>query len=110
MSNCECWARLFYYIYPAEGMEIVCCLSVRVFVYLLGSEHHGHHTLWLGGLGALINQDGAELHLGQARVTGPDTGTTDNISILQKQGGGLFTILRQKREPGYNGKTEVVMH
>lgn len=33
-------------------------------VYLFGSQHHRDHTFWLGGLGALVNEDGAELHLG----------------------------------------------
>lgn len=56
-----------------------------MYLYLLGSQHHGHHTLWLGGLGALVNQDGAELHLGQTRVTSPNAGTTDNISILDNK-------------------------
>lgn len=53
-----------------------------VCLYLLGSQHHRHHTLRLGGLGALINQDGAELHLGQTRVSSTDAGAADHISIL----------------------------
>lgn len=53
-------------------------------VYLLSSQHHGHHALWLSGLGALIDQDGAELHLGQAGVSSPDTGAADHISVLEK--------------------------
>lgn len=50
--------------------------------YLLSSQHHRNHTLRLRGLGALINEDGAELHLGQARVTSTDARATDNICIL----------------------------
>lgn len=60
-------------------------ICMCVCMYLLGSQHHRHHTLWLSGLGALINQDGAELHLGQTRITSPDAGTTDNISILKNK-------------------------
>lgn len=52
-------------------------------IYLLSSKHHRHHTFWLSGLGALINQDGTKLHLGQARVTSSNAGTTDNICILR---------------------------
>lgn len=54
--------------------------------YLLGSQHHGHHTLGLGGLGALVDEDGAELHLGQTGVPGPHTGTADDISVLEEGG------------------------
>lgn len=54
-------------------------------MYLLGSQDHRHHTLRLSGLGALINQDGAELHLGQARITSPDTGAADHVSILDNR-------------------------
>lgn len=53
--------------------------------YLLGAQHHRDHTLWLSGLGALINQDGAELHLGQTGVTSANTGAADHISILDKR-------------------------
>lgn len=56
-----------------------------VMIYLLSSKHHRHHTFWLSGLGALINQDGTKLHLGQARVTSTNAGTTDNICILRKK-------------------------
>lgn len=68
-------------------MVICSYLAVWVYVYLLSSQHHRDHTLWLSGLGALVNQDGAELHLGQTRITSPNAGTTDNISILHKEEG-----------------------
>ena len=51
-------------------------------MYLLSSQHHRYHALRLRGLRALINQDGAELHLGQAGVPGPHARTTDHISVL----------------------------
>lgn len=53
-------------------------------VYLFGSQHHRDHTLGLGGLSALINEDGAKLHLGQTRVTGSNAGTADDVSILKE--------------------------
>lgn len=53
-------------------------------VYLFGSQHHRDHTLGLGGLSALINEDGAKLHLGQTRVTSSNAGTADDVSILKE--------------------------
>lgn len=53
--------------------------------YLLCPQHYRHHTLWLGGLGALINQNGAELHLGQARISGSDAGAANHISVLDNK-------------------------
>lgn len=56
-----------------------------MYLYLFRPKHHRDHALWLSGLCALVNQDGAELHLSQARVTSPNTGTAYNISILDKK-------------------------
>lgn len=53
--------------------------------YLLGPEHHGHHALGLRGLGALVDQDGAELHLGQTRISGADAGAADDVGILDPE-------------------------
>ena len=83
-------------------MEISCYLSV----YLLGSQHHGDHTLWLCGLGTLINQDGAELHLGQTRITGTDAGTTYDISVLHNKNKIINNPQTGWRETGYTGKTQ----
>ena len=52
--------------------------------YLLGPKDHRHHALRLGGLGALINEDGTELHLGQPWVTSTHTGAADDICVLEK--------------------------
>lgn len=52
--------------------------------YLLGPKNHRHHALRLSGLGALINKDGTELHLGQPWVTSTHTGAADDICILEK--------------------------
>lgn len=52
--------------------------------YLLGPKDHRHHALRLGGLGALINKDGTELHLGQPWVTSTHTGAADDICVLEK--------------------------
>lgn len=52
--------------------------------YLFGPEHHGHHALGLRGLGAFIDENGAELHLCQARVTRTHTCATDHICVLRK--------------------------
>lgn len=52
--------------------------------YLFGPEHHWHHALGLCGLGALIDENGAELHLRQSRITGPHTCATDHICVLRK--------------------------
>lgn len=54
-------------------------------LYLLCSQHHGHHTLGLSGLGALIDQDRTELHLGQTRVSSSDTSAADYVSILDNK-------------------------
>lgn len=51
--------------------------------YLFGPEHHWHHALGLRGLCALINEDGAKLHLSQARVTRTHTCAADHICILR---------------------------
>lgn len=59
-------------------------MCVDACVYLFGSQHHRDHTLWLGGLSALINEDGAKLHLGQTRVTSSNAGTADDVSILKE--------------------------
>ena len=50
--------------------------------YLLGPKHHGHHALRLRGLGALVDEDGAELHLSQPRVPSTNTRAADHIRIL----------------------------
>lgn len=52
--------------------------------HLLGPEDHRHHALRLSGLGALVNEDGTELHLGQPRVTSTHTRAADDICILRK--------------------------
>ncbi|TNN42703.1 hypothetical protein EYF80_047096 [Liparis tanakae] len=52
-------------------------------LYLLGPEHHGHHALRLRGLGALVDQDGAELHLGQTGISGADARAADDVGILE---------------------------
>ncbi len=54
--------------------------------YLFGPEHHWHHALGLRGLCALIDEDGAELHLSQARVTRTHTCAADHICILRNKG------------------------
>lgn len=54
--------------------------------YLFGPEHHWHHALGLCGLCALIDEDGAELHLSQARVTRTHTCAADHICILRNKG------------------------
>lgn len=53
--------------------------------YLLGPKDHRHHALRLSGLGALINKDGTELHLGQPWVTSTHTGAADDICVLEKR-------------------------
>lgn len=53
--------------------------------YLFGAENSGHHTLWFCSLCALVDQDGSELHLSQARISCPDTGAADHICILTRQ-------------------------
>lgn len=73
LSNCKVYVRRVY-----EAYRDVSFWSV----YLLGSQHHGHHTLWLSGLGALVDQNGAELHLCQARVPGSHAGAADHICVL----------------------------
>jgi hypothetical protein len=50
--------------------------------HLLGPEDHGYHALGLGGLRALVDEDGAELHLGQPRVTGAHARAADDICVL----------------------------
>lgn len=49
---------------------------------LFGPQDHRHHALRFSCLGALVDQDRAELHLGQTRIPGSNAGTTDHISIL----------------------------
>ncbi len=53
--------------------------------YLFGPEHHWHHALGLRGLCALIDEDGAKLHLSQARVTRTHTCAADHICILRNR-------------------------
>ncbi len=53
--------------------------------YLFGPEHHRHHALGLRGLCALIDEDGAKLHLSQARVTRTHTCAADHICILRNR-------------------------
>lgn len=64
----------------------MCCYVqvCRCSEYLFGSQHHRDHTLRLSGLSALINEDGAKLHLGQSRVTSSNAGTADDVSILNQ--------------------------
>lgn len=52
--------------------------------YLFGPQDHRHHALGFSGLGALINQDRAELHLGQTRIPCPDAGTADHVGVLRE--------------------------
>ena len=73
-----------------EKMFCGLCLEqarISVVVYLFGPQHHRDHALGLRGLCALVDQDGAELHLGQAGVPGAHTGAADHISILWRQEG-----------------------
>lgn len=60
------------------------CANLPV-TYLFGPEHHWHHALGLRGLCALINEDGAELHLSQARVTRTHTRAADHVCILETE-------------------------
>lgn len=41
----------------------------RAGAHLLGSKDPEHHALWLGGLRAFVDQNRAELHLGEPRVS-----------------------------------------
>lgn len=50
--------------------------------HLLGAQHDRDHALRLSGLGALVDEDGSELHLGQTRVSRPNAGAADHIGIL----------------------------
>ena len=59
---------------------------------LLSSQHSGDHTLWLGGLHALVYQDAAEPHPGQLGVAGPDAGAADDVRHVQEL---LLTLLPQ---------------
>lgn len=59
-------------------------MNTTLYTYLSTAQHHGDHTLWFSGLCALINQDRPKLHLGQPRITSSHTGTTDNVSMLNK--------------------------
>lgn len=52
--------------------------------HLLGPKDYGHHALRLGGLCALIDEDGTELHLGQSWVTSTHTSAADDICVLGK--------------------------
>lgn len=52
--------------------------------HLLGPKDYRHHALRLSGLGALVNEDGTELHLGQPRVTSTHTCAAYDICILGK--------------------------
>lgn len=63
---------------------------------LFGAEDGRNHTLWFCGLRALIDQDGSELHLSQARVSCPDTGAADHICILRHKVKHLTGILTTK--------------
>jgi len=49
---------------------------------LSAAKHDRYHALGLSRLRRLVYEDRAELHLGEARVTGTDACTTDHIGIL----------------------------
>ena len=51
---------------------------------LFGAEHDRDHALGLGGLRALVDENAAELVLGQTRIAGTDTRATNNIGVLFK--------------------------
>lgn len=71
--------------------------------HLFGTKNNRHHTLWFRSLGALIDQDGAELHLSQARISCPDAGAADHICILRHNHmSGYHKNARGKNESSHN--------
>ena len=63
---------------------------------LLGAQHSWHHTLGLGGLHALVNQDTREPHPDQLGVSGPNTRAADDIGHVQEL---LLALLPQDPVP-----------
>src|SRR4051812_5062930 len=50
---------------------------------LLTSEYQWDHALWFGRLGRLVDENSAELHLGETRITSTNARTADDIGCHQ---------------------------
>ena len=56
---------------------------MNVKTHLATPENDGDHTLGFGSLRALVNENRAELHLGETRVPSSNTRTAYHISSLK---------------------------
>lgn len=78
--------------------------------HLLGSKDHRDHALWLRGLGALVDKNGAELHLGKPGVPCTHTRAADDVRVLGKRVCEHQEHLQQYRLPGAKGQVGRTEH